>query len=175
MATDLSTLDATAQAELVRRGDITPRELVARAIERIERVNPKLNAVIVPLFEKALAAASSPGLPAGPFRGVPYLLKDLASHSADDPFYCGMRFLRDLRWTEREDTGLVTKLRAAGFVIVGRTNVPELGPIPTTEPLAFGPTRNPWNPSHSSGGSSGGSAAAVASGMVPAARNFSAR
>jgi len=169
MATDYSTLDATAQAELVRRGDVTPRDLVAGAIERIERVNPKLNAVIIPLFEKALAAASSPGLPAGPFRGVPYLLKDLASPSADDPFYCGMRFLRDLRWTEREDTGLVTKLRAAGFVIVGRTNVPELGPIPTTEPVAFGPTRNPWNPGRSSGGSSGGSAAAVASGMVPAA------
>ena len=169
MATDLSTLDATAQAELVRRGDVTPRELVAGAIERIERVNPKLNAVITPLFEKALAAAASPQLPAGPFRGVPYLLKDLGSHSAGDPFYCGMRFLRDLRWTEREDTGLVTKLRAAGFVVVGRTNTPELGPIPTTEPVAFGPTRNPWNPDHSPGGSSGGSAAAVASGMVPAA------
>jgi amidase len=169
MAADLSTLDATDQAELVRRGDITPRELVTRAIERIERVNPKLNAVITPLFEKALAAAASPRLPAGPFRGVPYLLKDLASTSADDPFYAGMRFLRDLRWVEREDSGLVAKLRAAGFVIVGRTNVPELGPVPTTEPVAFGPTRNPWNPAHSSGGSSGGSAAAVASGMVPAA------
>ena len=165
----LSTLDATAQAELVRRGDVTPRELVAHAIERIERVNPRLNAVIIPLFEKALAAAAAPSLPAGPFRGVPYLLKDLSSHSAGDPLYAGMRFLRDLRWTEREDTGLVTRLRAAGFVIVGRTNVPELGPVPTTEPVAFGPTRNPWNPNHSPGGSSGGSAAAVASGMVPAA------
>jgi len=169
MESDLSTLDAIAQAELVRRGDATPRELVASAIERIERVNPKLNAVITPLFEKALAAADSPALPAGPFRGVPYLLKDLSATSAGDPFYAGMRFLRDLRWTEGEDTGLVTRLRAAGFVVVGRTNVPELGPVPTTEPVAFGPTRNPWNPAHSSGGSSGGSAAAVASGMVPAA------
>ena len=169
MAADLSTLDATAQAELVRRGDATPRDLVASAIERIERVNPKLNAVITPLFEKALAAADSQQLPAGPFRGVPYLLKDLSCTTAGDPFYAGMRFLRDLRWTEREDGGLVTKLRNAGFVIVGRTNVPELGPLPTTEPVAFGPTRNPWNPAHSSGGSSGGSAAAVASGMVPAA------
>jgi amidase len=169
MAADLATFDATAQAELVRRGDVTPRELVARAIERIERVNPRLNAVITPLFEKALAAAASPELPAGPFRGVPYLLKDLTSTSAGDPLYAGMRFLRDLRWTEAEDSGLVARLRAAGFVIVGRTNVPELGPIPTTEPVAFGPTRNPWDPSRSSGGSSGGSAAAVASGMVPAA------
>lgn len=169
MAADFSTLDAIAQAELVRRGDATPRELVSSAIERIERVNPKLNAVITPLFEKALAAAAAPQLPAGPFRGVPYLLKDLSAASAGDPFYAGMRFLRDLRWTEGEDTGLVTKLRAAGFVVVGRTNVPELGPVPTTEPVAFGPTRNPWNPAHSAGGSSGGSAAAVASGMVPAA------
>jgi amidase len=169
MAADLSTLDATAQAELVRKGDATPRELVSSAIERIERVNPKLNAVITPLFEKALAAADSRDLPAGPFRGVPYLMKDLAGCSAGDPFYAGMRFLRDLRWKEPEDAGIVTKLRAAGFVILGRTNVPELGPVPTTEPVAFGPTRNPWNPAHSSGGSSGGSAAAVASGMVPAA------
>jgi amidase len=169
MAGDLAWLDATAQAELVRRGEIAPRELVAQAIARIERLNPRLNAVVIPLFEKALAAAASPALPDGPFRGVPYLLKDLTSHSAGDPFYGGMRFLRDLRWVEAEDSGLVARLRAAGFVVVGRTNVPELGPVPTTEPEAFGPTRNPWDPSRSPGGSSGGSAAAVASGMVPAA------
>ena len=169
MADDLSRLDATAQAELVRRRDASPRELVDAAIARIEKTNPKLNAVITPLFEKARAQAASPALPDGPFRGVPFLLKDLTCHSAGDPYHAGMRLLRDLRWVEPADTHLAARFRAAGFIFVGRTNVPELGPVPTTEPLAYGPTRNPWDPTRSPGGSSGGSAAAVASGMVPAA------
>ncbi len=168
MADDLPWLDASAQAELVRRGKIGPRELVDAAIARIEKINPRLNAVITPLFEKARAAAAST-LPDGPFRGVPFLLKDLMCHSAGDPYCAGMRLLRELGWVEREDTYLAARFRAAGFVFVGRTNVPELGPLPTTEPVAFGPTRNPWDPARSPGGSSGGSAAAVASGMVPVA------
>jgi amidase len=166
---ELRQLDATAQAELVRRRKITPIELVDAAIARIEHVNPRLNAVIIPLFEQARRWAASPQLPDGPFRGVPFLLKDLDVFSAGDPFHGGMRFLRDLRWIADSDSYLVEKFRAAGFVCLGKTNTPELGCSITTEPLAYGPSRNPWNPAHSTGGSSGGSAAAVASGMVPAA------
>ncbi len=166
-ADDLSRLDATAQAGLVRRGDVSPLELVDAAIGRIEALNPSLNAVIHPLFDKARAAAASPDLPDGPFRGVPMVVKDLTCHTAGDPFHEGMRFLRDLEWVAPGDTYLAAKFRAAGFVFVGKTNTPELGILPTTEPDAYGPTRNPWNTGHSTGGSSGGSAAAVASGMVP--------
>src|SRR5947208_9952370 len=169
MSDELALLDATAQAELVRQRTASPRELVDAAIARIERVNPKLNAVIIQRFEKAHAQADSPHLPAGPFRGVPFLLKDLTCHSAGDPYHAGMRLLRELGWVEREDTYLAARFRAAGFIFLGKTNTPELGPVPTTEPLAYGPTRNPWDPTRSPGGSSGGSAAAVASGMVPAA------
>src|SRR5438477_6162368 len=169
MTTDLALLDATAQAELVRQRKASPRELVDAAIGRIERVNPRLNAVITPLFEAARAQADSARLPDGPFRGVPFLLKDLICHTAGDPYHAGMRLLRELRWVEQEDTYLAARFRAAGFVFLGKTNTPELGPVPTTEPLAYGPTRNPWDPTRSPGGSSGGSAAAVASGMVPAA------
>src|SRR5436309_7831257 len=169
MATDLALLDATAQAELVRQRKASPRELVDAAIARIERVNPRLNAVITPLFEAARAQASSQRLPDGPFRGVPFLLKDLACQSAGDPYHAGMRLIRELGCVEREDPYLAARFRAAGFIFLGKTNTPELGPVPTTEPLAYGRTRNPWDPSRSSGGSSGGSAAAVASGMVPAA------
>ena len=167
--TDLSDLDATATTELIQGGDLTPGEAVAAAIARIEKVNPDLNAVIHPMFDKATDAAASSELPYGPFRGVPMVLKDLNAPSAGDPFHEGMRFLRDLRWTAGHDGSVTTRLRAAGFVFVGRTNTPELGLIPTTEPTAYGPTRNPWDPSRIPGGSSGGSAAAVASRMVPLA------
>src|SRR5881409_3063501 len=169
MSDELALLDATAQAELVRQRHVSPRELVDAAIARIERLNPKLNAVIIQRFEKARAEAAAPDLPAGPFRGVPFLLKDLVCHSAGDPYHAGMRLLRELEWVERYDTYLAARFRAAGFVFLGRTNVPELGPAPTTEPVAYGPTRNPWDTSRSPGGSSGGSAAAVAAGLVPVA------
>ncbi|MEX2556970.1 MAG: amidase [Actinomycetota bacterium] len=161
---ELLWLDATAQAELVARGEITPAELVAAAIARVEATNQTFNAVIHPRFERALREAKDP--PRGSFRGVPMVVKDLVCTTAGDPYHCGMRLLRDLGWTEREDSYTAAKLRAAGFVFVGRTNTPELGLMPTTEPEAYGPTRNPWNTAHSTGGSSGGSAAAVASGMV---------
>ncbi len=159
--------DAVAQAELVRRGDATPIELVDAAIARCERVNPKLNAVITPLFDKARTAARDPKLPRGPFHGVPFLLKDLLAYGAGDPYHMGMGALRD--FVAPHDTYLVEKIRQAGFVVIGRTNTPELGTIPSTEPLAYGPTHNPWDPSRSPGGSSGGSTAAVAAGIVPAA------
>lgn len=168
MAEELATLDATAQAERVRRGEIQPLELVDAAIARIERLNPQLNAVILPLFEKARRQAAGE-LPPGPFRGVPFLLKDLICESAGDPHHAGMRALKEAGWVSDHDSWLAARLRTAGFVFVGKTNVPELGPLPTTEPEAYGPTRNPWNTDHSPGGSSGGSAAAVAAGLVPAA------
>jgi amidase len=166
---ELAWLDATGQADLVRQGEVSARELVEAAIERCERVNPRLNAVIAPLFEKARAYAASPELADGPFRGVPFLLKDLTLQTKGDPYRAGARFLKELGFVSDHDTHLATRLRAAGFVFLGKTNVPELGPLPTTEPAAFGPTRNPWNPDCSPGGSSGGSAAAVAAGIVPAA------
>jgi amidase len=169
MSDALATLDATAQAELVRTGKASPLELVEGAIARIEKLNPTLNAVIHPLFEKARAQARAMEPGCGAFCGVPFLLKDLVAHSAGDPYTAGMSHLKRRGWQAREDTFLVQRLRAAGFVIVGKTNTPELGLVPTTEPIAFGPTKNPWDPTRSPGGSSGGSAAATASGMVAAA------
>lgn len=166
--TDLAFLDATAQAELVRTGDASPLELVDAAINRIDKLNPDLNAVIHPLFEKARAAARG-DLPDGPFRGVPVVIKDHDGTSAGDPCHHGNKLLKDIGWVEPHDSYLVAKLRAAGFVLVGKANVPELGLQPTTEPLAYGPSHNPWDTGHGTGGSSGGSACAVASGMVPVA------
>lgn len=160
--------DATAQAERVAKGEVSPAELVDEAIARIEALNPRLNAVIVETFDKARRSAASE-LPHGPFRGVPFLLKDLHCPAEGDPQYAGTRFLREAKWKEDHDGNVTKRFRRAGFVILGRTNTPELGLTITTEPLAAGPTHNPWDPERSAGGSSGGSAAAVASGMVPAA------
>ena len=159
-------LDLTAQAELVRRGEVRARELVEAAIARIERVNPDLNAVVTPLFERARDAASG-DLPDGPLRGVPYLVKDLMGTLAGVRQTSGSRYLRD--FVPRQSSELMQRLQRAGLIIVGKTNTPEFGILPTTEPDLFGAARNPWNPAHSTGGSSGGSAAAVASGMVAAA------
>ncbi len=169
MPDDLASLDATAQAELVRRGDASPVALVDAAIARIEALNPKLNAVIHPLFEQARTRAASRDLPDGPFRGVPFLLKDLLCYTAGDPIHMGTRVLSRRGFRAPHDSYLAAKFRAAGFVVVGRTNTPELGTLPTTEPDAYGPSRNPWDTGRSTGGSSGGSAAAVAARMVPAA------
>ncbi|HWP64509.1 MAG TPA: amidase [Candidatus Limnocylindria bacterium] len=166
---ELAHLDATAQAQLIRTGQLSPREAVDAAIERIERINPRLNAVIHPLFGKARAEAADPRLPAGPFRGVPILVKDLLCITAGDPYHAGLRMLRDVNWVEAEDCHLAAKLRAAGFVIVGKTNTPELGSMTTTEPAAYGATHNPWHLDHSPGGSSGGSASAVAAGLTAVA------
>jgi len=163
---ELARLDGTAQAELVRKGKVQAIELVDAAIARIEKLNPQLNAVITPLFEKAREQARGT-LPDGPFRGVPMVLKDLYCTSAGDPYHAGMKLLKNEKWIARFDSYLAAKLRAAGFVFVGRTNTPELGPIPTTEPDAYGATHNPWDLDHTPGGSSGGSAAAVAAGLVP--------
>lgn len=166
MATPLP--DATELAALVRSGQASPGELVDDAIARIERLDPTVNAVIHERFEAARAEARRV-LPDGPFHGVPFLVKDLGCEMAGEPHTLGNRALRDADVRADEDSYLYRSIRGAGFVTLGRTNTPELGGTITTEPLAFGPSRNPWNPDHSTGGSSGGSAAAVAAGMVPMA------
>ena len=171
---DLAFLDAVAQAELVKRGEVSPRELVEAAIARIERVNPTINAVVTPLYEKARREAAAPGLDTLPLGGVPYLLKDHFSPSAGDPMYEGMRFLRDAAYVAPEDSHLVRSYREGGLVLVGKTNLPELAITITTEPAAYGPCRNPWDLGRSVGGSSGGSAAAVAAGLVPIAHGTDA-
>jgi amidase len=163
---NLADLDATAQAELVRRREVKAAELVEAAIQRIERLNPTLNAVITPMYDEALAAARGRA-PEGPFAGVPFLLKDLIAEFAGVRMTEGSAFLRE--FVPNSDSELVARLKRAGLIILGKTNTPELGILPTTEPKLFGPTRNPWDTSRSPGGSSGGSAAAVASSMVPMA------
>ena len=162
-------LDATAQAELVLKREVSPRELVDAAIARLEKINPQINAVIHPNLERARARADAKDLADGPFRGVPFLMKDLGAPEAGEPYCAGMRALKEARYTPPEDAYLTQRFRAAGLISLGRTNVPELGLLPVSESEAFGPTRNPWNLAHSSGGSSGGSAAAVAAGIVAAA------
>ena len=166
---DFVALDATAQAALVRSGEASPLELVDAAIARIEGLNPTINAVIATRFEAARAEAQSIALPDGPFRGVPFLLKDIGATQAGLPAYLGNRVLRDLDNRSTKDTELGSRFRRAGFITLGKTNLPELGSSPTTQPLAFGPTNNPWDVDRSPSGSSGGSAAAVAAGIVAVA------
>lgn len=165
---ELNWLDATGQAELVASGEVSPTELVTAAIQRAEKVNPALNAVIHELYDEALAAAGSlqEGLP---FGGVPFLFKDLGACLAGQPLQSGSRILKALDFKAPLDTALGLKFRAAGLVTIGKTNTPEFGILPTTEPTSWGPTLNPWDTSRSPGGSSGGSGAAVASGIVPVA------
>lgn len=169
MADQLARTDATGLAELIRSDEISPVELLDDTIERIERLNPAVNAVIHTSYDKAHDTAASPDLPDGPFRGVPFLLKDLWPTSAGDPFHLGIKAFKEAGYRHPTDSNLVTAYRRAGFVLAGRTNTPEMGLVATTEPLAYGPTRNPWNRDLGSGGSSGGAAAAVSAGMVPAA------
>jgi amidase len=163
---DPSGLDALGQANLVRRKEISPRELVQAAIARIERVNPVLNAVITPMYELALAAADEP-VGQGPFAGVPFLLKDIVAEYAGVRLAEGSALLKD--HVSTHDSELVARHRRAGLIVVGKTNAPEFGILPTTEPRLFGPSRNPWDTTRTTGGSSGGSAAAVAGRIVPMA------
>lgn len=166
IAQETAQLDATAQAELVRKKELTPLELVDAAIERIERLNPKLNAVVTKLFDQAREKAAA-GLPEGPFKGVPFLLKDLLASLAGAPLSMGSALAKN--FVPQEDSELVKRLKKAGLVILGKTSTPEFGILPTTEPKLFGPCRNPWDPERTPGGSSGGSAATVACRMVPMA------
>ena len=166
---ELRWLDATDQADLVRTGEVKPAELVEAAIARVEALNPALNAVIADTFDRARDLAASGELGDGPFRGVPTVLKDLGACEEGMPFYQGNRVLKEMDWRASNDTTLAKRFRAAGFVVIAKASTPEFGGQPTTQPLAFGPTRNPWDLSRSTSGSSGGSAAAVAAGIVPAA------
>jgi len=163
---EYASYDGLGLAELVRRGEVQPAELVEEAIQRIERVNPQVNAVIEKMYDRARAAVAA-GLPDGPFRGVPFLLKDILGEVEGVPSTQGCRFLKDFR--PDHDAEIVRCYKAAGLVILGKTNCPELGLLPVTEPELFGPTCTPWDLTRTSGGSSGGSAAAVAAGMVPLA------
>jgi amidase len=168
MADSLARLDAIAQAELVRRREVAPHELVEAAIARLERLDPELNAVIHPALERARARVTGGPL-SGPLAGVPTLMKDIGGLEAGAPCHAGMRALKDAHWTESVDSYFTEKVIRAGLVSLGRTNTPELALLPTTEPEAYGATHNPWNLRHSAGGSSGGAAAAVAAGIVPVA------
>lgn len=164
----LEQLDAAACAELVHARQCSPRELVQDAIERIERTNPRLNAIVHPRFEQALAEADAVDNSA-PFAGVPFLFKDIGAMEEGEAWTCGMRLLRDRSFVAPFGSNFADRIRRAGFIPLGRTNTPELGLCPTTEPEAYGPTHNPWDVERTPGGSSGGSAAAVAAGMVPVA------
>jgi amidase len=159
--------DGVGQAEAIRAGEVTSADLVEAALARVDERNPELNAVIHRFDDRARRQATTTTV--GPFGGVPFLVKDAVCHTAGDPYHFGMRFLKERNWTEDHDTWLAGRFRAAGFVFVGKTNTPELASTVTTEPVAYGPSHNPWDPTRSTGGSSGGAAAAVASGMVAVA------
>ncbi|MFY9384691.1 MAG: amidase family protein, partial [Dethiobacteria bacterium] len=158
--------DAAGLAELVQKKEVTAAEIVESAIARLERLNPKINAVIHKMYEKArLAAEKITGKE--PFAGVPMLVKDISQEIKGEPITCGAKSLRDC--LAEEDATFVKRARATGVVFLGITNVPEFALMGTTEPKYYGPTRNPWNKDYTPGGSSGGSAAAVAAGIVPIA------
>lgn len=163
LSDEIAFLDATAQAELVRTKQVKPAELVELAIARIERLNPRINAVVTPMYEQARVTANDISLNA-PFAGVPFLLKDLVASYSGVRMTGGSAFQHD--FVPNHDSVLVSRLKRAGLVIIGKSNTPEYGLMPTTEPELFGPSRNPWDTTRTTGGSSGGSAAAVAAGLV---------
>jgi amidase len=165
--------DGVGLAELVRKGETTPAELVEAAIARIERRNPTINAVIYQALDEARALAASDRLPDGPFRGAPFLVKDLLIAVAGWPRASGSRFFRGV--VDSEDSGLMRRYRESGVTPIGKTNLSELGIAGTTEGQLYGPCRNPWSLEHMVGGSSGGSAAAVAAGIVPMAHGGDGR
>ena len=158
--------DGLALGAKTRAGEVSAAELVEAAIARIEAHNPALNAVVAKAYDQARDAAKA-STPSGPFAGVPFLLKDLGGALAGVPFTGGSRFFKDA--CPPVDSTLVARYKAAGLIPLGRTNTPEFGLNASTEPVLFGPTRNPWDTERTPGGSSGGSAAAVAAGLVPLA------
>jgi len=160
-----STVTAVATIDAIRAGDTDPVAAVDEALERIEALNPALNAVIDVQADRARAAVAA-GLPAGPLHGLPILLKDLGAQQAGENYHMGLQILKDAGWRAADDAHLVRRLKMAGAVVVGRTNTPELATSPTTEPVAYGAAHNPIAPGRTTGGSSGGSASAVAAGMV---------
>lgn len=174
MKDELIGYDAIGLSELIRKGEIKPVELLEIAIQRIEKVNPKLNSVIHKMYDEAHQMAEKCYPPKtdtrsskSPFCGIPFLLKDLIAECKGAPFNEGSRAVRG--YVSKIDSELVKRKKAGGLIVVGKTNTPEFGLLPTTEPALYGATVNPWNPNLTPGGSSGGSAAAVAAGIVPMA------
>ncbi|MFA6451087.1 MAG: amidase [bacterium] len=164
--TEYEKYDALGLAELVAKKEVTPAELCEEAIARIDRGNPSINAVVYKMYDIAREAAAGE-LPDGPFKGVPFLLKDLLAAFAGVPMTSGCKAYRN--YVPDHDSELVRRFRKTGLNVVGKTNTPEFGLMGVTEPELFGPCRNPWNTERTPGGSSGGSAAAVAAGIVPMA------
>jgi len=167
---EYANFDGVGLAELVKKGDVSPTDLIEEAIARIEKHNPKLNAVIFKIYDRARDAAAKLAKARDerrPFHGVPFLLKDIMGNYEGVPTANGCRFMTGI--VAPHDDTLVARYKAAGLVALGKTNAPECGILPTTEPVLYGPCHNPWNLDHSTGGSSGGSAAAVAAGIVPLA------
>jgi amidase len=164
---DFEHYDALGLADLVGRGKVTPAELLDAAIERVEARNARVNAVVMKLYDYGRRAIAD-GLPDGPFRGLPFLMKDLTASIAGVPMTRGSRFFSDSP-PPAADSEHVRRLKRAGLVIFGRTNTCEMGLSLTCEPRLYGPTKNPWDPTRSSGGSSGGAAAAVGARMLPMA------
>ena len=167
MLTRYDCRDATDLAARVAAGDVSPEELLDQALESVARLNPRLNAVVL-IQEAAARAAIARGLPRGPFRGLPFLLKDLGCEAVDFPSHNGSRLLANTRYGR--DSAIFQRIAATGVVTFGRTTSPEGGIGAATEAAVYGgPTRNPWNLNHTPGGSSGGAGAAVAAGIVPLA------
>ena len=167
LSLQLARLDAVDLASTIERGDVSPREVLDSTLERLDAVNDQINAVIHD--HRVEAHDQLEHLEQGPFRGVPMLMKDLWACEAGRPHHQGVAALKEHGALADRDSHLIARYRAAGFVSFGRTNTPEMGAAATTEPLAYGPTHNPWNLDHGPGGSSGGAAAAVAAGVLPAA------
>ena len=156
--------DGLRLAELVRQKEVTPAELTETAIHLIEKLDPKLNAVVIRDFDRARARAAE-SRPNGPFGGVPYLLKNIGSGCEGLPLTNSLPFRKD--YVSPSDSEMVRRIKASGLNILGRTNVPEQGWCISTEPRMYGPTVNPWNTAVTAGGSSGGAVSAVASRMIP--------
>jgi amidase len=163
---EMSNYDGLGLAALVRGGDVAPLDLVEEVIARIERTNPRLGAVVTPMYDEARRVAAGP-LPDGPFRGVPFLMKDLLAAYAGVPLRSGSRFYAD--HVPTTDSEIVRRYKAAGLIAVAKTATSELGVVPYVETAAHGDAHNPWDPTRITGGSSGGSAAAVAARVVPIA------
>ena len=159
--------DAVGLADLIRRRQVSAGEVLEAAITRIEHLNPKINAIIRPMYDQARKQVAR-GLPDGPLAGAPYALKDLGALYSGVPTVNCSRLCANDPPADHHST-ITERLLAAGLVILGKASTPEMGLCMTTEPVLYGPTRNPWNTDYSAGGSSGGSGAAVSSCMVPAA------
>src|SRR5437868_11518592 len=158
--------DAISLAGLIAKRQVSAEEMLETAIARAEQVNPAINAIVHRQYEQARKTVAA-GLPEGPLKGVPYLLKDLAVFKTGEPVSFGSSLFKD--FVADHDTAYVTRCKKAGLVFIGRSSSPEFGLNPNTEPRLYGSCHNPWNLEHSAGGSSGGAAAGVSAGILPVA------